>query len=343
MTPELEVQQVSLSDAYAESEKELNEAPITQEAREPTSVDLPDKVPEVPAWEAPAWTQRWKPESRDALGRFASNPEYKPQFDALLKELENTNGYVTRRDQEYADYKKRLDPVYDILRPYEQRYALQGMSLNQGVQQLFQAAELLAERPDDAFPWLAGTYRPHDPTKALSALAKQWGVDLADAGYDQPYIDPSVTALLSPMQQQMQQMQGYIQQQQQATAQAQQASVFKEISAFEDAVDDNGQPLHPHFKDVFEDMLALVEMGKAQDIPTAYKLATQYNPAIQEKSMAQKIEDARKKAIEEASARTAEANKAEHASRTIGGKTKNSVDGLTLKEAYESSKKELNG
>ena len=335
MAPDLD-QQDPLREAFNAAEAELNTD--TQDA---ITKDAPTPIPEEKPWEAPPWTQKWKPEARDALGRFASNPEYRAHLTPILGQVEEMNKYTTQRDQEYADYKKRLDPLYDVIKPYEQRYALQGMSLNQGVQQLFQVAELLAAKPDEAFPWLAQTYRPQDANKALSSLAQHWGVDLTQLGYEQPYVDPSVTALLNPLQQQVQQMQGYFQQQQAHQRQQQEASVLQEITAFESALDDNGKPLYPHFRDSFNDMLFLVETGKAQDLKSAYELATKFNPAIQEKRIAELTEAAQKKAIEEAAARTAEANKAENASRKIGGKTKSQGDVLSLREGYDRAKASL--
>lgn len=339
MAPDLD-QQDPLREAFDAAETELG-TDVQPEVTSDITKEAPVPIPEEKPWEAPDWTKKWKPEARDALGRFASNPEFKPHLAHLVDQIGETNKYTTQRDQEYADYRKRLDPLYETVKPYEQRYALQGMTVQQGIGQLLELADFIGKDPDAAFPWLAQTYRPKDANKALATLAQHWGADLQQVGYEQPYIDPTVSALLTPLQQEMQQMRGYFQQQQAQQQQAQQASVLQEISAFETAKDDTGQPLYPHFRECFDDMLQLVEMGRAQDLKSAYELATRYNPAIQEKTMAQRIEAAQKKAIEEAAARTAEANKAETASRKIGGKTKSQNDELTTREAYESAKREL--
>ena len=324
---------LSLSDALAASRESESVSPEIEAAPEVAAPIVPAEAP----WEAPAWASRWKPEARDALGRFAQNPELKQFYDPLRAQLEETNGYVTKRDQEFADYRKRLDPVYSILQPYEQRYRLQGQSLEQGVSQLFEAAELLGSNPDAAFPWLAGTYRPRDPQSAINQLAQQWGVDLNSVLSEQPYIDPTITSLLTPLQQQVQQLtQRLTQQDQQSQYQNQQALV-SEISDFEAAKDDNGQLLHPHFAAVFDDMTALVNMGRAKDLPTAYKLATQFNPELQSKQQEQLAASARQKAIEEATARTVAAEKSEKASRTVVGKSRsgNQALSMSLREAFD--------
>ena len=341
MTPDLD-QNESLAKAFeaadtGSEDTELNLAPdvVTPDANTPL---IPAEAP----WEAPSWTQRWKPEARDALGRFAANPELKPHFDPLLKQLEGTNGYITQKEQEFSDYRKRVDPLYDVVKPYEQRYALQGMTVQQGVGQLLQLADFVSTNPDDAFPWLSQTYRPKDPSKVLASLAQQWGADLTQVGYEQPYVDPTVTALLNPLQQKVQHFEQMFQQQQAREQQQQQASVLQEITAFESAKDDTGNLLYPHFRDVFDDMLQLVELGRAQDIKSAYELATRVKPSIQEKTIAQRMEAAQKKAIEEAAARTAEANKAQTASRSIGGKNRSPANDTTsLLEAFEKAEASL--
>jgi hypothetical protein len=326
---------LSLTDAIRESHAEL------PETEQPET--LAPLVPAEPAWEAPAWTQRWKPEARDALGRFASNPELKTYYDPLKSQLEEINSYQTRRDQEYADYRRRLDPVYQVLQPYEQRYALQGIPIQQGVQQLFQAAELLNTDPDMAFPWLAGAYRPRNPVEAINRLAQSWGIDLNQALQEQTYIDPTVTALLSPLQQQVQQLTQHIQQQQAGQQHQMQASLLQEISDFESAKDANGQPAHPLFADVFDDMIKAVNLGYAKNIGEAYEVASQINPQARERAQAGAAEAAKKKALDEAAARSGRAEKSERASRTVVGKSRNDSASLnmSIKEAFNQAEAQL--
>lgn len=347
MVPDHDDQQdtVPMNDALRESFDKAAEA--TPEVASPEAKAAPDAVPVVPAekpWEAPGWASRWKPEARDALGRFASHPELKQHFDPLQKQIEELYGYNTRRDQEFAGYRQRTDPIWQVLEPYEQRYALQGMSLQQGIQQLFQSAEFLARSPDEALPWLASAYKPSNPSQTLSALAREWGVDVN--ALDTPYIDPTVTALLTPLQQQVQQLNQQITQQQAAQQQAQQAALVQEIDAFETAKDANGQALHPHFRDVFDDMLKAINLGYANSVADAYKMACDINPAVRERAQSAAAEAARKKAMEEAAARTAAAEKAETASRTVTGKAKGQANRYrnlsdALREAARNAESEL--
>jgi hypothetical protein len=308
--------QVSLSDGITAAESEFDD--LDTGADESAEL-LPAETP----WEAPSWAAHWKHEARDALGRFASHPELKTQYTPIQKQIEEIYADKTRREQEAAEYRKRTDPLWNVVQPFEQRYALQGIPVHQGVQQLFQAAELLNTNPDQAFPWLAGSYRPQNPQEALMRLAQSWGVDLNAAMQEQPYIDPTVTALLNPLQQQVQQLQQAIGQQQAAQQHQQHNALVSEISDFEAAKDENGKPLHPHFATVFDDMVALVKMGRATDLDTAYRMAVQFSPQLQTQSQGEAAEAARKKALQQAAARTAAAEKSEVASRTVAGKSQN--------------------
>lgn len=326
--------QVSLSEAIGNAELEFEDLDSGDEQQLESAE---------PSWEAPSWASRWKPEARDALGRFAKHPELGTYYEQLRPQLEETNAYITRRDQEYADYKRRTDPLWSVVQPFEQRYALQGIPLHQGVSQLFQAAELLNTNPDQAFPWLGSSYRPRNPQDALVKLAQSWGVDLTSALAEAPYIDPTVTALLTPLQQEMQQMRSFLSQQQAASVQQQHAALVSEISDFEAAKDDKGKPLHPHFAAVFDDMVALVQMGRAKDLNSAYSMAVQFNPNLQQQVQGEAAEAARKRALREAETRTAAAEKSEIASRKVAGKTQGRAQQmhLSLKEGIARAAAEL--
>lgn len=336
---EIENGSLTLGDAIRDSLTEGNEA-ITPAGDGAPAQGL---IPPEPEWEAPAWTQRWKPEARDALGRFAKNTELKQYYEPLRAQMEDTNAYITRRDQEYADYRKRLDPLYEAVRPFEQRYALNGVPLHQGVQQLFQAAELLNTDPDQAFPWLAGSNRPRDPQAVINLLARSWGIDLGQMSVEAPYVDPQVQALMQELHQLrggFSQVQQHLTQQQEMVVQQQQHALVAEISDFEAAKDDNGQPLHPHFGAVFDDMVLLVQTGRAKDLPGAYKEAVRLNPQL---TAGEQAEKARKKALEEAAARTQAAEKSENASKTVVGKgrTSGKRESLSFRDGYDQAREQL--
>lgn len=105
-------------------------------------------------------------------------------------------GYVTKKEQEYADYRKRFDPIGELVSPYEGYWKMQGMDTRQGLGQLLAYAEQLAK----------------DPKSTIPQLAKLYGVDLGSLVAEQPYVDPQVATLQQQLQQLQQQQQMSLQQ-----------------------------------------------------------------------------------------------------------------------------------
>ena len=235
----------------------------------------------------------WKQQYRDAFGKYAANPEHRDLLTSWQGQWKETQGYITQKEQEYADYRKRFDPLHEVLSPYENHWRMQGMDTVSGVRQLVSYAEALAK----------------DPASMIPQLAQMYGVDLQSLVAEQPYIDPQVSAL----QQQVQQMQQAEQWQRQAAQQQQLARLSDEVRAFETAADEQGNPKAPHFQRVFNTMVALANGGAAKSIQEAYDKAVLLDSELQ-------AEIAEARAKQEATARAAEVNKAQAASRTVKSK-----------------------
>ena len=98
-------------------------------AMEAAAKDVPEAVaapveqqePVEAAWEAPGWTKRWKEPSRNALKALRDHPGARTHLDPLLKELDETYSYVGRRDNEFAQYRRQLDPIAEVIAPYVDR------------------------------------------------------------------------------------------------------------------------------------------------------------------------------------------------------------------------------
>lgn len=246
---------------------------------------------ELPPLEAPAM---WGKPYKETFAQIAGNPEQRAVAEKWLEQWKETQGYVTRKDQEFADYRKRLDPVYGAIQPYEQYWAQQGMTTETGIRQLLSYAEALAR----------------DPASTIQQFAQMYGVDLQQLVAEQPYIPQEMVAL----QQQIQQLQHANQQQQYQQQQSFHARLGEEIRAFQTATDEQGIPKAPHFERVFDTMLALARGGAAKNIQEAYDKAVRLDAELQ-------TEIASEKAKQEAAARAAEANKAAGASRTVKSKS----------------------
>lgn len=257
----------------------------------PEVIETPPVPAELPPLEAPAM---WGKQYKETFAQIAQTPEQRAVAERWLEQWKETQGYITKRDQEYAEYRKRFDPISEIIRPYEGYWAQQGMSPDAGIRQVLSYAEALAR----------------DPASTIPQLAQMYGVDLASLVAEQPYIPPEVQTL----QQRLQQVEAYNQQMQQQQQQQYYSRLNEEIRAFQTAADEQGNPLHPHFDRVFDHMVKLSRGGMAQNIQQAYELAIKLDTDLQ-------AEIAAENAKKEAAARAAEVNKAVGASKTVKSKS----------------------
>jgi len=312
-------------------------------AMESAAKDVPEAVaapveqqePVEAAWEAPGWTKRWKEPSRNALKALRDHPEARTHLDPLLKELDETYSYVGRRDNEFAQYRRQLDPIAEVIAPYVNQLHMQGMSPQQFVQQLLATQDSLRNNPDQTFPYLASMFKPRDAGQAIKALAQAWGADLGSVAQEAPYIDPALQQMLGGYQSELSQVKQAIWQQQQGQMQAQQAAVLNDIAAFESAADESGNPKHPHYREVYDDMVMLIQMGRASSLPQAYDMAVRFNPKLSA-SMAEQ------QALKDAARQTAEAKQAAEASRNVSGKPKGRANqASSIEEAMRKAEKEL--
>lgn len=271
--------------------------------------------------EAPAWAKRWGKDSAKALRAYATDPNNGENWKHVGNELNklytdwgkqaNEVGQLRQFQQGYA-------PVHELLQRANQQYTMQGMSLQQGLAQQMAVAESLARDPDSTLAWLASIYKPRDGAKFIQAIAQATGADLNAAAQAAPWVDPTVTQMVNPLLQRLQQLETGISQQQQAAAQQQQQYVLQHIAQFENAVDDKGQPKHPYLRDpeVFSLMLFAMNSGQTpRDLAAAYEYATaRHLPAIQAKAKA-----AQEEALRKAATTTENSQQARQASNNLQG------------------------
>jgi hypothetical protein len=344
MTTEEESQHVSLDDALDAAMAQDASSDVSATEGTPALPSVPEGAVEPPAFELPAYTKRWNAEARTALEKLAAAQEHRPHLDPLLKQFDEANKFIGQRDNELGELRKRFEPLWETLAPYEKRYALQGMTLQQGLGQLLQAAEFVSQSPDQAFPYFAQTYRPRDAARAVQEVARVWGVDLGAVAQDAPYIDPAVQSLVQPLQQELQHLRQWRDQQETHSRTAAQTALIEELRSFEAAVDDNGNPKHPYLRDVFDDMVRLAQSGYAKSIPEAYERACRLNDTISQRQAEEQQKAAEERARKDAAARTAAANKTADAAKTVTGKgTATRSAPMDLEEAMALAEAELSG
>lgn len=338
--PDLD-QPASLSEAANTAYSELEAAPEATPA-----LATPAEAP----WEPPAFTARWSENARNAIKEFGGAVHNRKFLEPILGQFEEHNKRYTQHQQEFADYRKNLDPVYSVLQPLERDYKLQGMSLQQGVSQLVEGARFVATDPDQAFPYFAGQYKPRDPASAVLGIAQAWGVDLGNLVQEQPYIDPSVQALLTPLQKQLAEIRQFTEQQRQSQEQQsfqaqqyQQQLIVNKLVELEQQKDESGNLRFPHIAAVMDDIALLAERGRFDNFEKAYDHAVLMNPELSKSVVEQRTKTAEQKAIQEAAARTKAAQREAQSNRSIAGNGRptEGVKNLSLRETAAEAFREL--
>lgn len=259
---------------------------------EPNDADNADK----PAGEikAPA---SWSKEDKEA---FYSLPDEAQRV--IARREHERERHFTQRNQEIAERGKQFDALDKVLSPIRPRLEQHGVSEADYVGRLMRADAMLQR----------------NPAEAIKALAQGAGVDLQQlVGGQQAdgYTDPTVDAIRrenAEMKQRLQSLEGAWGGFSQRQAQEQQSALMGQIEAFASATDDSGNPKHPHFDQVREDMALFLGNGRAESLDQAYDMAVYANPQI--RTAIQEDHAAR-----EAAKRKAEAEKKKQAAASVTG------------------------
>lgn len=341
--PDLDTDQpASLSEAANTAYSELEAAtPETTPA-----LATPEEAP----WEPPAFTARWSENARNAVKEFGTATHNRKYLEPILNQFEDHNKRYTQHQQEFSDYRKNIDPIYSVLQPLEQTYRLQGMSLQQGVSQLVEGAKFVASDPDQAFPYFASMYSPRNPADAVMGIAKAWGVDLGQLAQEQPYIDPTYQALITPLQKELAEVRQFTEQQRQAQAQEQarfnqqqQQLIVNKLKELEEQKDEAGNLRFPHLNTVFPDIEILAERGRFKTIEEAYDYAVMMNPELSQSVITDRAKAAEQKAIQEATAKSKAVQQEASSNRSVAGKGRptEGVKNLSLRETAAEAFREL--
>lgn len=277
---------------------ESDEAPV-EAAEAPLEVaegDVPESAEESPG-EAPIEPYAHWTEEEKAI--FANQPREVQQV--MIDRQKDMDRRYTEKTTEIADFRKSWEPVNEIFAPY--MADLQASGTN--------PAQLINE-------W-AGTYMSllQDPAGTIHALAAQYGVDLGatEEGED-GYVDPQIYSL----QQQLQQLQGSLSERDQRDYATQVTAAQAEIDRFKEATTDTGEPAHPFFDEVFDQMVKLAKAetaeGRTPELNQLYEDAVYLNPTVRAKVLAAQQEATAKKAKEAAREK---AEKARLAGFNVGG------------------------
>jgi len=165
-----------------------------------------------------------------------------------------------------------------------------------------------------------------DPVRALSAMARQYGIDLAQISQAAP---EQLNAPIDQTNPQIAHLHRRIAELEAATAQERQMSTAATIEAFETAKDASGALRHPYFAEVRVDMGRLITADPTLSLEQAYDKAIWANPETRGKLRAAEAAAEKAKADAARKAAEAKASAARRAAASVrdGGVPRNGTAG----------------
>lgn len=297
---------VSMDDSIRESLRAINE----RNAADTTDTGLPAAKPVSEAPEDAA--QR----IRDEQGKFAKKVEGAPA-DTDLTTTDATNG-VPKELQTLGLRKEEAVAFAAAPEILKQAFMRRSQEMHQGVEQYRQAAQFAQTISTAMSPYAATLNslnisadkavgelmaadhklrygQPAEKVAFFQQLARNYGIDMAQAALpqeQQQQIDPNLSAL----QQQVQQLTGYINNQQTTAQQQVTDQLNSQIQAF------SADAKHSHFESVKGHMAALLQAGQAKDLADAYEQAVYANPTTRALMLQQQEAAKREEATQRAQA-----------------------------------------
>ena len=257
-----EIPQEETAETPQETE-EVEEEATEETEEEVAETEAEEKAEEEKPLEAISPPQHWPNDFKEQFEKMDATGQH-----LFMKRYKDLEGDYTKKTQSLAKYRKRQEAFDEIMKPHMDDFSRAGMDEVGAVRQLLAAHDYLRKDPKQAIQW----------------LAKNYGVDISEVGLDtaeDDYADPQVKAL----QQQVAQLQGFLNQQQQTQMQSVQQDTQSMIDKFASAKDANGNPKHPHFEEVRDRMGVLIQGNQAQDLESAYEMAIYADPKLRQSLM----------------------------------------------------------
>ena len=276
----VETEEIRSEDNAEESPKEETSEADSQEPAESVSVDEPEVTHE----EAQEAAEEVKPVSRPSTWK----KEYVQIWDKMEKgeqiskdDFTKFAEYANQRESEYkkgvSTYKAEADRAKsyeNAIAPYAQDLQRRGIQPTQYIENLVRAEQILANAGYD------------QKVQVFQKLAADYGIQLNGGQVTQ--LDPYTQQLMNQLNmvnQEVSSIKGRF-------AQEENQRLMNEIQKYQ-----SDTANYPHFDVVREEMAQLLELGKAQDLETAYKKAVRMNDDVWALEQDRLLKDAKQSAV----------------------------------------------
>jgi hypothetical protein len=284
-----------VDDIAEEAKLESTEEPI-EAAQEETGEEV-EETPQEPALQRPS---TWKKEYLPIWDKLTSGEQLTKEEAIKLAQ------YSNQRESEYkkgvSTYKAEADRAKDLenaIAPFQAEFQQLGISPAAWINNLGRAHMILSKAPYD------------QKVQLFHRLANDYGIQLNQDGNSVPQVDAYTQQLMNQLNQVNQEVstiKGRFQQEEQARLSNEIERVRSDVDKF------------PHFDVVREEMAQLLELGKAQDLETAYKKAVRMNDDVWALEQDRLLKDAKQQAIKAQQVQKAKAAAVSPKSVTPSGK-----------------------
>lgn len=308
----------SLSNAMSQATgrepvEEVEEEDIEEIEDDTEEVDATEEVVEEPKEEEEfkLIPKEWSKKEKESFEQALEDPNLKTAAETFIGRYENLKKDYYKKATETAEMRKSVSEWDDVF-DESAKGALQARGINETeyVKRLLNVERQLISNPVDT----------------IKKLTQAYGVDIkqlvGDATEDDGVIDYDKT--ISEMKKELNALKSKESQTKNQAAAQNEANVAKQVKDFQFAVDETGELMYPHFKEVKDEMGILLQNGKAATLEEAYNMS----PTIKEMMLEQKQELKTKADIEEEKRKVARAKKASkgvHNKKTAAIKTEGKI------------------
>ena len=268
----LEVSEVLPEDNAEESPKEEVSEPDDKEPAEDIQIAKSEKSDEEPQVTRPS---TWKKEYVQIWDKMEAGEQIsKEDFNKFAE-------YANQRESEYkkgvSTYKAEADRAKsyeNAIAPYADNLARRGIQPTQYIENLVRAEQILTNAPYE------------QKVQVFQKLASDYGIQLNGGQVTQ--LDPYTQQLMNQLNmvnQEVSSIKGRFAQEENQRLMSEIERVRSDVEKF------------PHFDVVREEMAQLLELGKAQDLETAYKKAVRMNDDVWALEQDRLLKDAKQAAI----------------------------------------------
>ena len=288
-----------------EEEPEVEPEEIEASADEPVEDEIEEEVEETPVLQRPT---TWKKEYLPIWDKLTSGEQLTKEEAIKLAQ------YSNQRESEYkkgvSTYKAEADRARELenaIAPFQQEFQAQGISPAAWINNLGRAHMILAKAPYE------------QKVQVFQRLAQDYGIQLNQDGQfaAPPQVDAYTQQLMNQLNmvnQEVSTIKSRFQQEEESRLNTEIERVRSNVEKF------------PHFDVVREEMAQLLELGKAQDLETAYAKAVRLNDEVWAIEQERLLKTAQKQASKASQVAKAKAAAVSPKSVTPSGKVASSDD-----------------